>query len=292
METTDYKRIETAIAYLASHVREQPSLETLAAQVYLSPWHFQRLFCRWAGISPKRFLQVLTLEQGKALLQTPQTLEAIADELGLSGGSRLHDHFVQLEALSPGEYRRQGEGVEVAWGTAMTPYGEMFLATTERGICRAGFVEAVPLRAQLAAFAEVWPHCRLLHRPEMATALVAAMFGEGGGRQSVLPFSLHVSGTNFQIAVWRALLQVPAGSAVSYGELARAVGRPGASRAVGSAVGANPVALLIPCHRVIQQSGALGGYRWGTDRKRAIRFRERLRAAVPEKPVAQEERSI
>jgi AraC family transcriptional regulator of adaptative response/methylated-DNA-[protein]-cysteine methyltransferase len=292
VETTDYKRIETAIAYLAAHVREQPTLEVLAAQVHLSPWHFQRLFCRWAGISPKRFLQALTLEQSKGLLQTPEPLEAIAGELGLSGSSRLHDHYVQLEALSPGEYRRQGEGIAVAWGTAMTPYGEMFLASTARGICRAGFTEAVPLDEQLSALRGTWPQCRLERRPAMARDLVSALFAADDARDTSLPVSLHVSGTNFQIAVWRALLQVPAGRAVSYGELARAVGRPGASRAVGSAVGANPVALWIPCHRVIQQSGALGGYRWGVARKRAIRVREWLRGGAHDSGALRESAEI
>lgn len=280
LKASDYQRIEKAITYLAGHVHQQPTLDVLAAQVHLSPWHFQRLFCRWAGISPKRFLQLLTLEQGKALLQAPQPLQAIADDLGLSGSSRLHDHFVQLEAVSPGEYRRQGEGVVVTWGIAMTPYGEMFLASTARGICRAGFVDAVPLEAQLSALRKAWPHCRLEQRPDVAVAGVSAMFPEGDAPTGPLPLSLHVTGTNFQVAVWRALLQIPAGGAISYGELARTVGRPGASRAVGSAVGANPVALLIPCHRVIQQSGALGGYRWGVARKRCILARECLQGTA------------
>ena len=278
VETTDYKRIEKAIAYLAEHVHEQPSLDTLAAQVHLSPWHFQRLFCRWAGISPKRFLQVMTLEEGKALLQTPRPVAEVADSLGLSGASRLHDHFVQLEAVTPGEFRRQGEGVRVEYGVGATPFGEMFLARTARGICRAGFVEAAPVQAQLAALRATWPHCRLEHAPGAIADVLQTMFGEPRARPPRQPLPLHVSGTNFQVAVWRALLEIPAGTAVSYGELARTVGRPGASRAVGGAVGANPVALLIPCHRVIQQSGALGGYRWGPSRKRVIQVRERLRA--------------
>lgn len=278
MEMTDYKRIETAIAYLVAHQREQPTLETLAAQVHLSPWHFQRLFCRWAGISPKRFLQVLTLEQGKALLQAPRPLGEVADLLGLSGTSRLHDHFVQLEAVTPGEYRGQGEGLVVEYGAGDTPYGTMFIAMTARGICRAGFVEAVSVQEQLDALRAIWPHCRLQHHPARAVERINALFDEPRGDAGHAPLSLHVSGTNFQIAVWRALLQIPPGAALSYGGLARILGRPGASRAVGSAVGANPVALLIPCHRVIQQSGALGGYRWGPARKRVIQFREHLRA--------------
>lgn len=274
---TDYQRIEKAIAYLVEHAAEQPSLETVAKQVHLSPWHFQRLFCRWAGISPKRFLQVLTLERGKSLLDGRQPLIEIAGLLGLSGSSRLHDHFIQLDAVTPGEYRRQGDGVVVEYGVHDTPFGSMFLARTPRGICRAGFVDAAPLEAQLTTLRDAWPGCRLVHSETAAAGVVTALFGDTDPGQRAGPLSLHVSGTNFQVAVWRALLQIPPGAAVSYSGLARALGRPRASRAVGTAVGANPVAFLIPCHRVIQQSGALGGYRWGVQRKQVIQAWERLR---------------
>lgn len=287
VDMTDYQRIERAIAYLAEHATEQPSLETLAAQVNLSPWHFQRLFCRWAGISPKRFLQSLTLERGKSLLHGPQPLIEIADSLGLSGGSRLYDHFVQLDAVTPGEYRRQGEGVTVEYGVRGTPFGDMFVARTARGICRAGFVEAAPLAAQLAVIQESWPSCRLLRNDAVAAEATSLLFADPHPGRGSGPLSLHVTGTNFQVAVWRALLEIPPGTSVSYSGLARALGRPRASRATGSAVGANPVALLIPCHRVIQQSGALGGYRWGVRRKQAIQAWERLRespAAGESKP--------
>ncbi|MCH8542160.1 MAG: methylated-DNA--[protein]-cysteine S-methyltransferase [Alcanivorax sp.] len=281
---SDYQRIENAMAYLVAQAGKQPSLEEVAAHVHLSPYHFQRLFCRWAGTTPKRFLQVLTLERGKSLLQEPGSLLDVAHDLGLSGTSRLHDHFVQLEAVTPGEYKRRGEGVQIDYAVHETPFGDMFVAITQRGVCRAGFVDYTSEDELLAALQKTWPKSVMTRNSATTRHVIDRFFSPGPTRPpqtaTQTPLSLHVAGTNFQIAVWRALLNIPPGALASYAQVARSVGSPKASRAVGSAVGANPIGLLIPCHRVIQQSGALGGYRWGLPKKQMIQTWERLQAEV------------
>lgn len=283
---TDYERIEKAMDYMVAHAAEQPNLETVAAHVHLSAFHFQRIFCRYVGISPKRFLQALTLERGKQLMQSSTSLLDIAHTLGLSGGSRLYDHFVQLEAVTPGEYKRQGEGVEIAYGIHETPLGSMFVAVTPRGICRMGFVDATRSDDLLARLAKEWPRSTFQHTPEATRYAVGALFSEP--KEGATALSLYVTGTNFQIAVWRALLTIPEGQLASYSHIAQALGTPKSSRAVGNAVGANPVALWIPCHRVIQQSGALGGYRWGLDKKQMVQAWEwaQLGASTSETSIA------
>jgi AraC family transcriptional regulator of adaptative response/methylated-DNA-[protein]-cysteine methyltransferase len=268
MKMNDYERIEKAMAYMVAHAAAQPNLETVSAHVHLSAFHFQRLFCRYVGISPKRFLQALTLERGKQLMQSSTSLLDIAHTLGLSGGSRLYDHFVQLEAVTPGEYKRQGEGIEIAYGVHQTPLGSMFVAVTPRGICRMGFVDATSAEALLARLAKEWPRSTFLHSSEATCYAVKRLFAKP--EEGAAALSLHVTGTNFQIAVWRALLTIPEGQLASYSHIAQALGTPKSSRAVGNAVGANPIALWIPCHRVIQQSGALGGYRWGVAKKQMV----------------------
>ncbi len=279
---SDYERIEKAITYLADHAAEQPDLDEVAAHVHLSPFHFQRLFTRWAGTTPKRFLQVLTVERGKYLLEDSRSLLEASHHLGLSGSSRLHDHFVTLEAVTPGEYRSKGKDVRIDYGVHDTRFGPLFVAATARGICRAGFVDFVPVDEQIAELRKVWPLADL-NPDQRRTAPVARMIDGGSNDDTATdqpqgPLSLHVAGTNFQVAVWRALLKIPEGTLASYSQLAAAVDRPGASRAVGNAVGANPIAFLIPCHRVIQQSGALGGYRWGPVKKQAMQLWEQLRS--------------
>lgn len=264
----DYARIEKAMAYMVAHVAEQPNLETVAAHVHLSAFHFQRLFCRYAGVSPKRFLQALTLERSKQLIQASTSLLDIAHTLGLSGGSRLYDHFVQLEAVTPGEFKRQGEGVEIAYGVHETPLGSLFVAVTPRGICRMGFIDTTNSEELLVRLAKDWPRSTFQHSVEATRYAVERLFNRADEGATAL--SLHVTGTNFQIAVWRALLTIPEGQLASYSHIAQALGTPKSSRAVGNAVGANPIALWIPCHRVIQQSGALGGYRWGLEKKQIV----------------------
>ena len=274
----DYARIEKAMAYMVANAADQPCLDAVAAQVHLSAYHFQRVFSRYAGISPKRFLQALTLERGKQLLASAESLTTTAHSLGLSGSSRLYDHFVQLEAVTPGEFKRQGEGIEITYGVHTTPFGEVLVAMTPRGICRMAFVGAAGQETLLDQLGKQWPRSTLSHRPEATRYVVDALFVKAEfvkahstlSARTPLVLPLHVSGTNFQIAVWRALLTIPDGQLASYSQIAQALGMPKSSRAVGNAVGANPIALWIPCHRVIQQSGALGGYRWGIETKQQV----------------------
>ena len=272
---SDYARIADAIRFIASQVAHQPTLDEIAAHVHLSPFHFQRLFSRWAGVTPKRYLQVLTLERAKALLQESRPLLEVADTLGLSSGSRLYDHFVQLEAVTPGEYKQRGAGLVIDHGVHDTPFGQAFVALTPRGVCNFSFLDEKTPEAPLADLARSWPAARLQEAPSRTQNVINTMFD--GSKAPDRPISLHVSGTNFQISVWRALLQIPPAKVVSYAQVASAVGNPKAARAVGLAVGANPVALMIPCHRVIQQNGKLGGYHWGETRKQAIHAWEAAR---------------
>lgn len=272
---SDYARISDAIAFIASQVARQPTLDEIAAHVHLSPFHFQRLFSRWAGVTPKRYLQVLTLERAKALLQESRPLLEVADTLGLSSGSRLYDHFVQLEAVTPGEYKQRGAGLIIDHGVHDTPFGQAFVALTPRGVCNFSFLDVKAPEAPLATLAQRWPAAELREAPSRTQGVIHNMFD--GSKTPDRPISLHVSGTNFQISVWRALLEIPPARVVSYAQVAIAVGNPKAARAVGLAVGANPVALMIPCHRVIQQNGKLGGYHWGETRKQAIHAWEAAR---------------
>lgn len=272
---SDYERIAQAISFIASRVDSQPGLDEIAAHVHLSPYHFQRMFSRWAGVTPKRFLQVLTLERAKQLLSKSMPLLEVSDALGLSSGSRLYDHFVHLEAVTPGEYKLGGAGLTIEYAVHETPFGPAFIATTPRGICSFSFCEHAETDEHLAALQKKWRHATLRENHEQTQAVVQAMFG--AEKKIDRPVSLYVSGTNFQISVWKALLQIPPAKVVSYSQVANAIGHPGSARAVGLAVGANPIALLIPCHRVIQQSGKLGGYHWGLTRKQAIHAWESAR---------------
>lgn len=273
-ESSDYDRIRIAIEYLVAHMADQPSLDEIAAQVGLSPSHFQRLFCRWAGVTPKRFLQVLTVERAKTLLRESASLLDVADELGLSSGSRLYDHFVQLEAVTPGEFKNAGLGLTIEYGVHPTPFGPVFAAATERGLSRLAFLGDQGVAEQLAELRRHWPKAVLREDGAATEAVIPTLFAT---EKPDRPLSLWVAGTNFQVNVWRALLRIPLGALVSYNQIARAINQPTAARAVGTAIGANPIAVLIPCHRVIQQSGALGGYRWGEIRKHALHAWESAR---------------
>ena len=264
----DYDRIAEAISFITSQIDGQPTLQEIAGHLNLSPYHFQRLFCRWAGVTPKRFLQVLTLERAKQLLSESKSVLEVSDSLGLSSGSRLYDHFVHLEAVTPGEFKMGGAGLTIEYAVQDTPFGKAFIATTPRGICSFAFLEDSKIDEHLADQRQKWPQAILHQNRQSTRAVTQAMFGEQ--KKSGNPISLHVSGTNFQINVWKALLQIPPAALVSYSQVAKAIGHPNSARAVGLAVGNNPVAFLIPCHRVIQQSGGLGGYHWGKTRKQAI----------------------
>ena len=272
---SDYDRIAEAICFIANRVNSQPTLQEIAAHLHLSPFHFQRMFCRWAGVTPKRFLQVLTLERAKKLLSESKPLLEVSDLLGLSSSSRLYDHFVHLEAVTPGEYKLGGAGLMLEYAVHDTPFGKAFIATTPRGICSFAFLDQPEIDEHLTGLHKKWPHAIVHENRQRTLAVIKAMFS--AERRLDYPVSLHVIGTNFQINVWKALLQIPPATVVSYSQVATAIGHPSSARAVGLAVGANPVALLIPCHRVIQQSGKLGGYHWGETRKQAIHAWESAR---------------
>ncbi len=265
---SDYDRIAEAIAFITRHAGSQPSLDEIAAHLHLSPFHFQRLFARWAGVTPKRFLEVLTVEHAKQLLDESNSILDASDRVGLSSASRLYDHFVQLEAVTPGEYKARGAGLTIEYGVGDTPFGKALVAATPRGICSFSFLDHSDSAESLRHLRAKWPGAVFRENRERANEIIAAMFGRQGKKDH--PLSLHVAGTNFQVNVWKALLQIPPGAVASYSQIAAAVGHPGAARAVGSAIGANPVAFLIPCHRVIRQNGQLGGYHWGETRKQAI----------------------
>jgi len=265
---SDYDRIAQAIAFITTRVDDQPALADIAAHLNMSPSHFQRLFCRWAGVTPKRFLQVLTLERAKQLLGESRPLLEVSDAIGLSSGSRLYDHFVQLEAVTPGEYKKGGAGLTIEYAVHDTPFGKAFIATTARGICQFAFLDYSDIDTILSELSSQWPQAVLCENYQQTRTIIETLFDRD--KQPDRPLSLHVAGTNFQVRVWKALLQIPPGTVASYSRVASEIGRPRSARAVGTAVGANPVAFLIPCHRVIRQSGELGGYHWGETRMHAI----------------------
>jgi AraC family transcriptional regulator of adaptative response/methylated-DNA-[protein]-cysteine methyltransferase len=265
-ESADYRRIARAIGFIRSRAAGQPSLSEVAAEIGLSAFHCQRLFRRWAGISPKRFLQVLTVEHAKDLLRESADVLSASLGAGLSGPGRLHDLFVALEAVTPGEFKARGAGLDIVYGVHGSPLGDCFVATTARGVVALSFLDRPADRAAaLARLRNDWGLARIRPDPEGTADAVRRIFGRRGAAAP----PILVRGTNFQVQVWRALLSVGPGSAVTYAGLARMSGHPNAFRAVGSAVGANPVAYLIPCHRVLRAGGELGEYRWGTARKAA-----------------------
>lgn len=265
----DYARIARAIGFLRTHRHDQPDLARLAAHMGLSESQVQRLFSRWAGISPKRFLQHLTVEHAKRTMAETADLLSLSLGSGLSGPGRLHDLFVNMEAMSPGEYRRSASDIEIRYGIGGSPFGPALVAYTGRGICHLSFTEAVPADPEIRSLRATWPRARLVADEPGAGRLLSRVFSVGGAAGAE-PLSLWVSGSNFQIQVWRALLRVPFGGLLSYRQLAATLGRPSAARSVGSAVARNPVAFLIPCHRVLRGSGEVGQYHWGETRKAAI----------------------
>jgi AraC family transcriptional regulator of adaptative response/methylated-DNA-[protein]-cysteine methyltransferase len=264
----DYSKVATAIHFINQNSDQQPELDNVAAHLDLSPSHFQRLFQRWAGVSPKRFLKYLTSQHAKSLLKQSASLLETSCEVGLSGGGRLHDLFVVVDTVTPGEFKSGGEGLEVRWGIHPSPFGDCLIAMTSRGICALNFVDDNP-HAALERLHKDWPAAQLVNDEILAGARVREVFALMDG-QPRKPLALLLKGTNFQLQVWRALLEIPSGQVRSYGQLARQVGNPTGSRAVGTAIGANPVAWLIPCHRVLRGDGTIGGYRWGEERKLAI----------------------
>jgi AraC family transcriptional regulator of adaptative response/methylated-DNA-[protein]-cysteine methyltransferase len=265
-----YKIIEQAIQYIETNVQTQPDLEKIASAIGLSEYHFQRLFTRWAGISPKRFLQFLTKEHAKGLLNESENLLDTTHQIGLSSLGRLHDLFVNTEAVTPGEYKSHGMGLSIHYGIHLTPFGKCLIATTERGICHMSFVDKNEGQA-IDNLVEHWSQANMIEDYKSTAPLVTRIFSD---RQVGQALQLHLRGTNFQIKVWEALLNIPSGAVTTYEQIALNIGNPRAVRAVGSAVADNPIAYLIPCHRVIRKSGEFGNYMWGSARKKAILVKE------------------
>lgn len=265
----DYERIARVIRYLDQHHAEQPDLATLAKQAGLSPAHFHRLFSAWAGVTPKDFLHCLTFERLKHSLRNGKSILDSSLDAGFSGPSRAHDLCVNLEAASPGEMKSGGEGWTLIAGYSETPFGKSLIAESPRGICHLAFLEPGDEDAAWAELHENWPNARLRRNDSAASKITAQIFARST-RRSRPALRAFVRGTPFQLRVWRALMQIPPGHLTSYGRLASMLRMPSAARAVGSAVGANSLAYLIPCHRVIRETGAVGEYRWGDLRKRAL----------------------
>jgi len=266
-QARDYERMAEAISFVEEHQQAQPRLEDVADAMGLSPFHAQRIFSRWAGVSPKRLLAILTHADARAALERGAPLLDAAFEVGLSGPGRLHDLFVTVEAMTPGEVKRKGEGLEIRYGWHDTPFGAGLYMVTPRGLCGLAFADPGTEGTALEDMKARWPNAEFVQEPA-ATAPFAARAFSTGTRDE--PLKLHLGGTPFQLQVWRALLEIPFGETASYTDIAKKVCTEKAVRAVGSAVGRNPVSFLIPCHRVLRQTKALGGYHWGLTRKKAL----------------------
>jgi AraC family transcriptional regulator of adaptative response/methylated-DNA-[protein]-cysteine methyltransferase len=266
--STNYEKIAEAIAFVSKHARQQPELDTIAAAVHTSPFHFQRLFTEWAGVSPKKFLQYLTVEHAKQLLAEKQnSLFDAAYETGLSGTGRLHDLFVNIEGMTPGEYKNGGEALTIYYSIQVCRFGKYMVASTGKGISNLSFFEGGNAAA-IATLQEYWPNAKLVNGIDDNQQKVIGFFNNDMADASSI--GLHLKGTPFQLKVWHALLHIPEGDVSTYGGIAQHLNQAGASRAVGTAIGRNPVGYIIPCHRVIKNIGETGGYRWGGTRKKAM----------------------
>ncbi len=274
----DYYRIAEALNYISKNREQQPSLEAIAEQVHLSPFHFQRLFSDWAGVSPKKFLQYISLEHAKEVLREKSgSVYDAAYEAGLSGTGRLHDLFVNIEGMTPGQYKNGGENLTIHYSFHECQFGNYLLASTQTGICNILFFEK-SAQEVVNELRELWPKARLLESPGQHDAPVKAFFNKSLSADT--PLRLHLKGTDFQLKVWEALLKIPEAAMVSYGTIAQSIDKPSAQRAVGTAIGSNPIAYIIPCHRVIKNVGKIGEYRWGRHRKTAMLGWEQAQEAL------------
>jgi len=266
-EQIDYDRIAEAIDYIKTNFKNQPNLDQVAEKVHLSPFHFQRMFTNWAGTTPKKFLQFISVEYAKKLLKENQaTLFDTAWETGLSGTSRLHDLFINIEGMTPADYKNGGSNLTINYSFAESPFGNLIIASTSKGICHMAFYSDE--NAALANIKHQFPHASLKRKLDLMQQNALFIFQNDWSKLHQI--KLHLKGTDFQLKVWETLLKIPMGKLTTYGNIASKIQKPGASRAVGSAIGSNPVAFLIPCHRVIHASGIFGGYMWGPTRKTAI----------------------
>lgn len=263
-----YRQIALAIEHLADHFREQPSLATVAEQASLSEFHFQRLFSEWAGVSPKKFSQYLTIEHAKEQLRQGVSLAEATYQVGLSGTGRLHDLFVTIEGITPGEFKLAGAGIRLNYGIFSSPFGLCVLGAIGGKICALQFLNEGDEPTDILR--QAWPETKLCHEQRTVQPLADQIFPIVGNPAPAQPLHVLVKGSSFQLKVWEALLKIPEGRLVSYDQVASAIGQPTASRAVGTATGSNPVGYLIPCHRVIKKTGLLGNYRWGERRKQAM----------------------
>ena len=276
--TVNYQRIEKAIAYLTENFKDQPSLDEIADKVYLSPFHFQRLFTDWVGISPKKFIQYLTVDYLRnKIKQTGNMIEA-AEISGLSGQSRVHDLFVNIEAVSPYQFKTAGAGLEIFYGYHASPFGMCFIAVTDKGICGLKFIDEEGKRNEFKQFSEHWHFARLIHRPDFTQTYIQKIFHPS--MKNFDKLNLLVQGTGFQIKVWEALLKIPFGFVSSFQQVAESIGQPNAVRAVGTAVGNNTVLYLIPCHRIISKAGTMGNYHYGRVRKQVMIGWEMAKAEI------------
>jgi AraC family transcriptional regulator of adaptative response/methylated-DNA-[protein]-cysteine methyltransferase len=263
---TDYQRIEKAIVYLKENFKLQPELDEVARQVHLSPFHFQRLFKDWAGVSPKKFLQFLSVEYAKGLLKQDLSLFDASFETGLSGTSRLHDLFISIEGMTPGEYKNGGKDLQINFSFAESPFGDIVIASTQKGICYLAFVKDE--KEGMENLKQFFPNASFNRKTDLIQQDALHFFK--GDWTDLKKVKLHLKATPFQLKVWQSLLQIPFGTVSTYGAIADTIQNSNASRAVGTAIGSNPVAFLIPCHRVIRTSGIIGDYHWGSNRKSAI----------------------
>jgi AraC family transcriptional regulator of adaptative response/methylated-DNA-[protein]-cysteine methyltransferase len=266
-EKTNFNRIEEAIGYIQTNFKAQPGLDEVAEKIHLSPFHFQRLFTEWAGVSPKKFLQYITVEYAKTILKDRQaTLFDAAYDTGLSGTSRLHDLFIKIEGMTPGEFKNGGENLSINYSYAESPFGNILVASTAKGICYMAFADSE--QEALAALQTRFPNAHYKQMVDLIQQNALYIFTHDWSELNQI--KLHLKGTDFQLKVWETLLKIPMGKLSTYGNIAEQIHSPKASRAVGSAIGDNPVAFLIPCHRVIQSTGIFGGYHWGGTRKVAM----------------------
>ena len=266
-ETLNYNRIAEAITYIKQNFKTQPSLEEVAEKINISPFHFQRMFTDWAGVSPKKFLQYISVEHAKQILKSKQaSLFDAAEETGLSGTGRLHDLFVNIEGMTPGEYKNGGENLSINYSYAESPFGNILVASTAKGICYMAFADGE--KESLAVLQKTFPNAQYRQVVDLIQQNALYIFTHDWKKLNHI--KLHLKGTDFQLKVWEALLKIPMGKLSTYGTIAEQIKNSNASRAVGTAIGSNPVAFLIPCHRVIQSTGTIGGYMWGPTRKTAI----------------------
>jgi AraC family transcriptional regulator of adaptative response/methylated-DNA-[protein]-cysteine methyltransferase len=266
-ENINYNRIAEAIGYIRQSFKEQPSLDDIAEKVHLSPYHFQRLFTDWAGVSPKKFLQYISVEHAKEILKDKQaTLFDAANETGLSGTGRLHDLFIKIEGMTPGEFKNGGENLIIHYSYAQSPFGDLLVASTSKGICYMAFADNE--KNALTDLQQQFPNAQFKQMVDLVQQNALFIFTHDWSKLNQI--KLHLKGTDFQLKVWETLLKIPMGQLSTYGTIAQTINNPNAARAVGTAIGSNPVAFLIPCHRVIQATGTFGGYMWGPTRKTAI----------------------